>query len=172
MPYRICLVCLGNICRSPMAEAVLRAKLDEAGLGDDVRVDSAGLGGWHVGGDADRRALAALTRRGYPLTHAARQFDAAWFAERDLILALDRSNLSALRRLAPDAATAARVRLLRSYDPAAADDPNNLDDLDVPDPYYGGPDGFEHVLDLVERACEGLVAELRRTVAPGGIERA
>jgi protein-tyrosine phosphatase len=169
MPYRICLVCLGNICRSPMAEAVLRAKLVAAGLGDDVSVDSAGLGGWHVGGDADRRALAALTRRGYPLTHAARQFDAAWFAERDLILALDRSNLSALRRLAPDAAAAGRIRLLRSYDRAAGDD---RDDLDVPDPFYGGPDGFEHVLDLVERACAGLVAELRRTVVPGGIEGA
>jgi protein-tyrosine phosphatase len=158
MTYRICLVCLGNICRSPMAEAVLRAKLKEAGLGDAVRVDSAGLGGWHVGDDADRRALAALAQRGYQLRHAARQFDAAWFAERDLILALDRSNLSALRRLAPDAATADRIRLLRSYDPEAGDD------LDVPDPYHGGADGFEHALDLVERACARLVAELSRTV--------
>jgi len=158
MPYRICLVCLGNICRSPMAESVLRAQLERAGLADAVVVDSAGLGDWHVGDDADRRALQALTRRGYPLSHAARQFDRAWFAERDLVLALDRSNLAGLRRLAPDPQTADRVRLLRSYDPDAGDD------LDVPDPYYGGADGFEHVLDLVERACAGLVADVRRTV--------
>jgi protein-tyrosine phosphatase len=159
MAYRICLVCLGNICRSPMAEAVLRAKLEQAGLADDVIVDSAGLGGWHVGDNADHRALAALTQRGYLLEHAARQFAAAWFAERDLVLALDRSNLRGLRRLAPDEATAARVRLLRSYDPQAGDD------LDVPDPYYQGAEGFDHVLDLVERACAGLVDELRRTLA-------
>jgi low molecular weight protein-tyrosine phosphatase len=159
MAYRICLVCLGNICRSPMAEAVLRARLEQAGLAGDVIVDSAGLGGWHVGDNADRRALAALTQRGYLLEHAARQFDAAWFAERDLVLALDRSNLRGLRRLAPDAATADRVRLLRSYDPQAGDD------LDVPDPYHQGAEGFDHVLDLVERACVGLVDELRRTLA-------
>jgi low molecular weight protein-tyrosine phosphatase len=156
--YRICLVCLGNICRSPMAEAVLRAKVGQAGLSEEVVVDSAGLGDWHVGDNADHRALAALTQRGYLLEHAARQFDAAWFAERDLVLALDRGNLRGLRRLAPDPATAERIRLLRSYDPEAGDD------LDVPDPYYGGPEGFEHALDLVERACDGLVAQLRRTV--------
>jgi protein-tyrosine phosphatase len=156
--YRICFVCLGNICRSPMAEAVLRAKVEQAGLGEEVIVDSAGLGDWHVGDNADHRALAALTQRGYLLEHAARQFDAAWFAERDLVLALDRGNLRGLRRLAPDPATAERIRLLRSYDPEAGDD------LDVPDPYYGGPEGFEHALDLVERACNGLVAQLRRTV--------
>jgi protein-tyrosine phosphatase len=159
MPYRVCLVCMGNICRSPMAEAVLRAQLAEAGLGEQVVVDSAGTGGWHVGDDADPQALATLRARGYDLTHAARRFDPAWFAERDLILALDRDNVRALRRLAPDAATAERIRLLRSYDPEARGD------LDVPDPYYAEAEVFEHVLDLVERACRGLVAELRRTLA-------
>jgi protein-tyrosine phosphatase len=164
MPYRICLVCMGNICRSPMAEAVLRALLDRAGLADAVVVDSAGLGDWHVGDDADHRARTALRLRGYPLSHAARQFDRAWFAERDLVLALDRNNLHSLRRLAPDAASADRIGLLRSYDPEAGDD------LDVPDPYYGGAEGFEHALDLVERACAGLVTQLRKTVveARGG----
>jgi protein-tyrosine phosphatase len=158
MRYRVCLVCTGNICRSPMAEAVLRAQLAEAGLADDVVVDSAGTSGWHAGEDADPRARAALRRRGYELRHAARGFDRAWFAERDLILALDEDNLKALRRLAPDAETASRIRLLRSYDADAGEE------LDVPDPYYGGADGFEHVLDLVERAGQALVAELRRNL--------
>jgi len=158
MPYQICFVCLGNICRSPMAESVLREQLDRAGLAHAVVVDSAGLADWHVGNDADTRARTALRQRGYALSHAARQFDRAWFADRDLVLALDRSNLRGLRRLAPDAATADRIRLLRSYDPEAGDE------LDVPDPYHGGAREFEHVLDLLERACAGLVAELRRTL--------
>jgi protein-tyrosine phosphatase len=157
-PYRVCLVCLGNICRSPMAEAVLRAKLRAAGLGDAVEVDSAGTGDWHVGHGADARARSALTARGYPAEHVARQFSPAWFAERDLVLAMDEANLRDLRRLAPDQETAARVRLLRSYDPKADGD------LDVPDPYYGGTDGFDVVLDQLERACAGLVDELRRTL--------
>ena len=161
-PYRICLVCLGNICRSPMAAAVLREQLGEAGLAAAVEVDSAGTGAWHVGHGADRRARAALKARGYAERHTARQFDAAWFAQRDLVLAMDTANLRELRRLAPDPDTAARVRLLLSYDPGAGPD------LDVPDPYYGGRDGFEHVLDLLERACAGLVAELGRTLAAEG----
>jgi protein-tyrosine phosphatase len=145
-----------------MAAAVLREKLREAGLAGDVEVDSAGTGDWHIGHGADRRARAALKARGYPQEHTARQFVHGWFAERDLVLAMDAANLRDLRRLAPDADTADRVRLLRSYDPDARGD------LDVPDPYYGGRDGFEHVLDLLERACDGLVEELRRTLAQSG----
>lgn len=158
-PYRVCLVCLGNICRSPMAEAVLRAKLRAAGLADDVVVDSAGTGDWHIGHGADARARAALMSRGYPAEHIARQFSARWFAERDLVLAMDSANLTELRRLAPDPETAERVRLLRSYDPKA------IGDLDVPDPYYGGTDGFDLVLDQLERACAGLVDELRKALS-------
>jgi protein-tyrosine phosphatase len=159
VPYRVCFVCSGNICRSPTAEAVLRRQLTEVGLVGPVVVDSAGLGDWHVGEGADHRSAAVLRQRGYPAwPHQARQFRASDFADRDLVVALDAGHQRALQALAPTAADRAKVRLLRSYDPAAAADPA---ELDVPDPYHGGPDGFGHVLDLVEAACRGLVAELR-----------
>ncbi|MGH8867511.1 MAG: low molecular weight protein-tyrosine-phosphatase [Actinomycetes bacterium] len=161
-PYRVCLVCMGNICRSPMAEAVLCRQLAEAGLRDAVAVDSAGTGGWHEGDDADERARAVLTAHGYTLRHRARRFRADWFSRYDLVLALDGANMADLRRLAPDADTADRIRLLRSYDPAST---GQLDgELGVPDPYYGDGDGFAHVLRLVEAACRGLVEELRGEV--------
>jgi len=157
-PYRICLVCMGNICRSPMAEAVLRAELDDAGLTGAVAVDSAGTGGWHIGDPMDPRARVALAERGYDGSgHRARRFDPDWFAERDLILAMDEDNLADLRAMAPDPETAARIRLFRSYDPTANDDAT------VPDPYYGGEDGFAYVLDLIESAAKALVATLDRT---------
>ena len=159
MPYRVCFVCSGNICRSPTAEVVLRRQLTEAGLAGQVVVDSAGLGDWHVGEGADRRSAAVLRLRGYPAwQHQARQFRASDFADRDLVVALDAGHQRALQSLAPTAADRAKIRLLRSYDLAAVTGPG---ELDVPDPYYGGPDGFEHVLDLVEGACRGLLAELR-----------
>ena len=159
MPLRICFVCSGNICRSPTAEAVLRRQLTEAGLDGQVVVDSAGLGDWHVGEAADHRSAAALRRRGYPAwEHRARQFTAADFAERDLVVALDSGHERALRALAPTAAYRDKVRLLRSYDTAAA---AGSGELDVPDPYHGAPAGFDHVLDLVEAACRGLLAEVR-----------
>ena len=144
---RVVFVCTGNICRSPSAEAVLRHLVDEAGL--DVEVSSAGTGGWHVGDDADPRSLAALQRRGYALQHAARQFEEPWFDEHDLVVALDDSHRRDLLRLRPGA----EVHLLREWDPAGPGD--------VPDPYYGGAQGFEEVLDMVERSCEGLLEELR-----------
>ena len=157
MPFRVCFVCSGNICRSPTAEAVLRRQLAEAGLDGQVVVDSAGLGDWHVGAGADHRAAAALRQRGYPAwEHRARQFSAADFAERDLVVALDAGHERDLLALAPTAADRDKVRLLRSYDSAAG-----TGELDVPDPYYGGPAGFEHVLDLIEEACRGLLAEVR-----------
>jgi protein-tyrosine phosphatase len=154
MPYRVCLVCLGNICRSPIAAVVLTQRVERAGL--PVRVDSAGTGDWHIGDPADHRARAALSRAGYDgEEHRARQFDRAWFAERDLVLALDQANLADLRRLAPDDAARSRVRLLRSFDPTATGD------LAVPDPYWGGDADFDEVLAVVERAVDGLVAALR-----------
>jgi protein-tyrosine phosphatase len=158
MGYRVCFVCTGNICRSPMAESVFRARVAEAGLDGRVEVDSAGTGGWHEGDGADPRTVSVLEESGYESDHRARRFEPSWFSRLDLVVALDSGHLRALRRLAPTPEYAARVRLLRSYDPAAGDD------LDVPDPYYGGLDGFEECLEMVEAASEGLLAAVREHV--------
>ncbi|MCL6668226.1 low molecular weight protein-tyrosine-phosphatase [Streptomyces panaciradicis] len=158
MTYRVCFVCTGNICRSPMAESVFRTRLREAGLDDRVEADSAGTGGWHEGDGADPRTVSVLRENGYDGTHIARRFQSSWFSRLDLVIALDAGHLKALRRLAPTPEDAAKVRLLRSYDPAAGDD------LDVPDPYYGGMDGFEECLEMVEAASEGLLAAVREQV--------
>ncbi|KUJ49864.1 low molecular weight protein-tyrosine-phosphatase [Streptomyces sp. NPDC093228] len=155
MTYRVCFVCTGNICRSPMAESVFRARVEEAGLDELVEVDSAGTGDWHEGDGADPRTATVLEEHGYGSDHVARQFRDSWFSRLDLVIALDSGHLKALRRLAPTPEDAAKVRLLRSYDPAAGDD------LDVPDPYYGGMDGFEACLEMVETASHGLLAEVR-----------
>ncbi|MGD9485532.1 low molecular weight protein-tyrosine-phosphatase [Streptomyces sp. TRM70308] len=155
-PYRVCFVCTGNICRSPIAESVFRERVAEAGLADRVTVDSAGTGGWHEGDGADPRTVAVLAAAGYGTEHTARRFRAADFAERDLVVALDRGHLRELRRLAPTPADAGKVRLLRSFaagGTGAADGP----EADVPDPYYGGREGFDHVLELIEDAMAGLL---------------
>jgi protein-tyrosine phosphatase len=154
---RILFVCLGNICRSPTAEAVMARLVADAGLTGEVEVRSAGTGAWHVGNPPDARATAAAAARGFEMQSVARQVTAGDFDDFDLLVAMDRDNLRNLRRLAPDAESARKARLLREFDPGSAGAP----DLDVPDPYYGGDDGFEHVLDLVEAACAGLLAELR-----------
>jgi low molecular weight protein-tyrosine phosphatase len=154
---RILFVCLGNICRSPTAEGVMRQLVREQGLEDRVEIDSAGTGGWHVGAPPDARASEAAAGRGVRLEGAARRFSVDDFDRYDLILAMDRENRRDLLRLAPDGDARAKVRLLREFDPAARDS----GDLDVPDPYYGGDHGFEEVLDLVEAATRGLLAELR-----------
>ncbi|MER5960760.1 low molecular weight protein-tyrosine-phosphatase [Streptomyces sp. NPDC002057] len=155
MTYRVCFVCTGNICRSPMAEHVFRGHVEEAGLGELVEVDSAGTGGWHEGDAADPRTVAVLDENGYTSAHTARRFRASWFPSIDLVIALDEGHLRELRELARTPEEAARIRLLRSYDPAAGDG------LDVPDPYYGGREGFEECLDMVEAASEGLLAAVR-----------
>ena len=152
---RILFVCMGNICRSPTAEGVMRRLLDQAGLADRVELESAGTGGWHVGEPPDDRATLAARRRGVTLEGAAQQVRAADFHDFDLLVAMDRSNLRELLAIAPDEEAAEKVRLLREFDPASSGD------LDVPDPYYGGDRGFETVLDLVEAACRGLLDELR-----------
>ncbi|MGA6219298.1 low molecular weight protein-tyrosine-phosphatase [Streptomyces umbrinus] len=162
MPYRVCFVCTGNICRSPMAESVFRARVAEAGLDGLVEVDSAGTGGWHEGDGADPRTVSVLEAGGYEGGHAARQFHADWFTQLDLVIALDAGHLRALRRLAPTEADAAKVRLLRSYDPSVASASGA--GLDVPDPYYGGLDGFEECLEMVEAASPGLLAAVREQV--------
>ncbi len=155
---RILFVCMGNICRSPTAEGVMRHLVREAGLEDEIVIDSAGTGGWHVGDPPDRRATAAARARGMTLEGGARQITVNDFEDFDLLLAMDRDNLAGIRAIAPDDEAAAKARLLREYDPASAGAP----DLDVPDPYYGGPQGFETVLDQVEAACRGLLDEIRR----------
>ncbi|MEU6392476.1 low molecular weight protein-tyrosine-phosphatase [Streptomyces sp. NPDC046939] len=158
MTYRVCFVCTGNICRSPMAEHVFRTRVEEAGLSGAVEIDSAGTDGWHVGEGADPRTIHVLDEHGYATAHTARQFDADWFARLDLVIALDASHLRTLRRLAPSPQDAEKIRLLRSYDPGAGDD------LDVPDPYYGGPAGFEECLRMVETASDGLLDAVREAV--------
>ncbi|MFD5635294.1 low molecular weight protein-tyrosine-phosphatase [Streptomyces sp. NPDC127077] len=155
MTYRVCFVCTGNICRSPMAESVFRAHVARAGLDELVEVDSAGTDGWHEGDGADERTVAVLEAGGYESDHAARRFQAGWFSRLDLVIALDTGHLKALRRLANSAEDAGKVRLLRSYDPAAGDA------LDVPDPYYGQMGGFEECLEMVEAASPGLLAAVR-----------
>jgi protein-tyrosine phosphatase len=150
-------VCMGNICRSPTAEAVMRHLVQQAGLDGAIEIDSAGTGAWHVGEARDERSHSVGLRRGMPLSGEARQFRRSDFARFDYVLALDRENLADLVRLAPDAQARAKVHLLREFDRASP--PNS----DVPDPYYGGIDGFEHVFDICEAACRGLLDHLRRT---------
>jgi protein-tyrosine phosphatase len=154
---RVCFVCMGNICRSPTAEAVMRHRLAEAGLGDAVEVESAGTGSWHVGDPPDARAAAEARARGIAMEGVARQFRARDFDRFDLVLAMDHENARHLRRIAPDERAAAKVWLLREFDPAS-----DGGDLAVPDPYYGGADGFATVFAQVDAACLGLIDHLRR----------
>src|SRR4051812_20589716 len=140
-----------------MAEIVMRSLVAEAGLADRISVASAGTGDWHVGDRADPRTVEILAARGYDgSSHRARQFEADWFDDYDLIVALDSRNVGDLRQMAP-VDRRDDVRLLRSHDPNVRADRG---DLDVPDPYYGGPDGFGQALTLVERSCRGLLADV------------
>jgi protein-tyrosine phosphatase len=154
---RLLFVCMGNICRSPTAEAVMRGIVAREGLEGDVEIDSAGIGAWHLGEPPDQRSTAAAKARGIVLEGAARQVTEADFEAYDLLLAADEQNVAALRALAPDDAAASKVVLLREFDPESA----AAGDLEVPDPYYGGADGFDHVIDLVQAACDGLLERLR-----------
>lgn len=175
-PYRVCFVCSGNICRSPMAEAVFRARILESGLDGLVETDSGGTGDWWEGSGADHRAVAALAGKGYEERHVARQFRPEWFAERDLVIALDSGHLRRLRALAPTPRDAAKVRLLLSYSPTLALRPpaggtpiaphqeDEEADWDVPDPYYGGPEEFEHCLALIETAVDTLLEAVRAEI--------
>lgn len=162
---RLLFVCLGNICRSPTAEGVMRALVAEAGLQEQIEIDSAGTGSWHVGSAPDRRATDAARARGLVLEGAARQVSPSDLEHFDLLLAMDAENARELRALAEDERQRAKVRLLREFDPTSDDDPPTRD-LDVPDPYYGGPGGFDEVLDLVLAACEGLLQEIRAGRVP------
>ncbi len=158
-PYSIALVCLGNICRSPTAQVVLTSKLDAEGLGDLVRVRSAGTGAWHVGEAMDRRAATMLTAHGYdPTRHRAQHFCADWFDRHDVVLVMDDRNLLEVDALAQDDEQRKRTLLFRTFDPDVAHG------IDLPDPWYGGQDGFEVMLGVVERTADALVTELKRTV--------
>jgi protein-tyrosine phosphatase len=150
---KVLFVCLGNICRSPTAEGVFRHKVRAAGLEDRIEIDSAGTGDWHVGKAPDARTRAAALRRGYDLSGLrARQVSVADFSRYDLVLAMDNANLRDLKRLRGSSGQAELDLFLRRYE---------LELDEVPDPYYGGEDGFEQVLDLVERACDGLLTEVK-----------
>ena len=154
---RILFVCMGNICRSPTAEGVMRGLLRAEGLERTVEIESAGTGGWHAGSAPDARAVAAARMRDVVVEGQARQVTAEDFERFDLLLAMDRDNERELLARAPGQEARAKVRLLREFDPASV----AAGDLDVPDPYYGGPHGFDRVLDQVEAACRGLLDEVR-----------
>lgn len=139
----------------------MKALVRDAGLADQIVVKSAGTGGWHVGEAADPRSRAAARARGVELTSRAAQFTLADFDRFDYVLAMDRSNHRALLDLARNQAAKDKVHLLRWFDPAIAPD-STAEDADVPDPYYGGPGGFDQVLDMCERACQGLLAHVRQ----------
>ena len=150
--YRIALVCLGNICRSPTAHVVLEQRLSDTGLADRVEVASSGTGGWHVGHPMDERAAATLSAAGYdPSRHRARQYDATWPEAYDLVLVMDTANLADV------GGRTERVGLFRDFDPVDAGG-------EVPDPYYGGADGFEEVLAMVERTSDAIVGALPGTL--------
>ena len=151
--YRVALVCLGNICRSPTAHVVLAAHLEQAGLGEAVEVTSSGTAGWHIGKTMDERAAATLTHAGYDASrHRARQYDPDQHVEHDLVLAMDDSNLADL------GGPGERLMKFRDLDPVETG-------ADVPDPYYGGPAGFEEVLRMVERTSTAIVAALREELS-------
>ena len=157
MPFRVLMICMGNICRSPTAEGVLRRKLQQAGLAAEVDVDSAGTHALHKGAPPDKRAVAVAAERGYDLAKIrARPVVDADFQRFDLILAMDWDNLAVLEAQCP---APERQRLKRLCEFA-----QRFESPVVPDPYYGPPQGFANVLDLVEDACDGLVTHLSKTI--------
>jgi len=155
---RIVVVCLGNICRSPTAEAALRAALNDAGLGDEVEVDSAGTGDWHIGKPPDPRMIAAASAGGLTLEGQARLIADDDFRDADLILVMDNSNLEAVRAAAPDEASREKVRLFLSFTDGSLGD-------EVPDPYYGGEDGFTNVVRIVRAGADAIVQAISDGVA-------
>ena len=152
----LCFVCLGNICRSPTAEGVMCNLLERHNLQDQISVESAGTSSWHIGDPPDARSQATAESRGIMLTSRSSQFHSRDFARFDYVIAMDNRNLESLERMAPDDGARKKIHLLRSFD--ADSEP----DAEVPDPYYGGPTGFDVVLDVCIAGCEGLLAHLQR----------
>ena len=158
-PFRVLMVCTGNICRSPTAHGVLEKMVINAGLQTSIQVDSAGTHSYHVGEAPDGRSQQHALRRGYDLSHQrARQLTAQDFDDFDLVLVMDSSNETAVRKIST---AAQQLRLKRLTDFC-----QRFDDKQVPDPYYGGERGFEHVLDLVEDACQGLLEHIAARQKP------
>jgi protein-tyrosine phosphatase len=161
--FCICFVSTGNICRSPMAEAVFRELIRRRGWEHLVSVSSAATGEWHVGEPSDPRTVGALQARGYEGEHhRARQFESAWFTDLDLIITFDRTHERILKNWAPDDDARSKVNLLMSFDAAAADAT-----LDVPDPYYSDAAMFDSVLGMIERACTALFRQLEPGIRQG-----
>ncbi len=155
-PISVCFVCLGNICRSPTAEGIFLQLVEQAGLSDRFVIDSAGTGASHVGEKADPRSREYAESRGIPLPSISRQFVAGDFDRFDYVIAMDGRNHRDLERLA-DADQRAKLHMLRSFDA------NLRGSLDVPDPYYGGGDGFARVFNMCQAGCQGLLAHIRAT---------
>ena len=155
----VCFVCLGNICRSPLAQGVFEALIKEEGLQDRIIISSAGVGHWHVGNPPDPRMQQTANGHGIHLTSRARQFQASDFKRMNLVLAMDYSNLSALQQMRPTSELQDKLFLFRSFDPDANED------LEVPDPYYGGNKGFEIVYQIVERTCPKILEHLQTKLA-------
>jgi protein-tyrosine phosphatase len=163
-PFRVCFVCTGNICRSPMAEVVFRDLAERVGLSRRLSIGSAGTGDWHVGEPADGRTVAALARRGYDGSHhRARQFEAEWFDELDLVIAFDHGQERILRAWAPSELDRSKVQLLMAFDP----DKGPV--VDIPDPYYSGAALFDAVLGMIERSSASLFAQLQPALGTQGI---
>ena len=154
-PFRLLFVCMGNICRSPAAEGVMLSLVQEAGLADRIHIDSAGTGGWHAGNKSDSRMRKAASARGIDLVHLARQVTPEDLAEFDLVLIMDEQNHRDLRPFDPAGRHGAKIRYFCEFCTVH-------DAKEVPDPYYGGPQGFEHVLDLLEDGCTGVLAHIRK----------
>lgn len=152
---RILFVCLGNIVRSPLAEALFLQLAAGDRLGDRFEADSAGTGGWHAGEQPDARMRAVAARQGFQYAHRARKFERRDFSQFDLVIAMDQENQADLLALAGTPANRAKIRLLREFDPQGG--PN----AEVPDPYYGGQDGFELVYQVIERSCRELLQALK-----------
>lgn len=152
----VCFVCLGNICRSPLAQGVFESLVKEEGLQDRIIISSAGVGGWHVGNPPDSRMQQTARAHGIHLNSRARQFQSSDFKQMDLVLAMDHSNLSALQQMRPASELEGKLFLFRSFDP------QHNNDLEVPDPYYGGGKGFETVYQIVERTCPKVLEHLKK----------
>ncbi|MGB3491430.1 MAG: low molecular weight protein-tyrosine-phosphatase [Elainellaceae cyanobacterium] len=158
MPYKLLFVCLGNICRSPSAEGIMNHLINERSLGDRITCDSAGTSSYHIGSDPDRRMTAAAQRRNIVLEGQARQFTAQDFEAFDLILAMDKENYRDMLRLDTTGRYQDKVRLMCSFCSEHSDE-------EVPDPYYGGSEGFNYVIDLLLDACGGLLDSIDAEVS-------
>lgn len=153
-PIKVSFVCLGNICRSPLAQGVLEFLVQQQGLQEKIQVSSAGTGSWHVGKAPDTRMRATAKKHGIYMNSRARQFQPEDFNRFDLVLAMDQSNKNDLKRMCPSPEAEKKLRLFRSFDPACNGDE------DVPDPYYGGAEGFENVYEIVHRTCPEILKHI------------